>query len=135
MTRRASAPRGELGVMKLKGRQILVLDTEYLIAIDVQNMLEQEGATVTAGDFGLNGDGNFDCVVTDHESAQKSLVGRLHAAGIPLVAYTGNREAIEKLFPHAFIVNKPSSPGLLTAAVAHAISPPPPDDEEDPLGG
>ena len=41
MTRRASAPRGELGVMKLKGRQILVLDTEYLIAIDVQNSLSR----------------------------------------------------------------------------------------------
>ena len=72
--------------MKLEGRHILVLDTEYLIALDVQTMLELEGATVAIGEAGINGDGNFDCVVTDYESAQKAIVARLHASGIPIVA-------------------------------------------------
>ena len=48
--------------MKLKGRHILVLETEFLIALDVQTMLELEGATVAIGEVEINGDGNFECM-------------------------------------------------------------------------
>ena len=107
--------------MMLDGRRILVLQSEYLIAIDLQAVLESEGAVVTIGLPHSDTGETFDCFLIDSKSADHPVTTRLNAEGVPLVVYTGHREAVRDRFPEAVIVGKPAPDQAVTAGVERAL--------------
>ena len=105
--------------MILSGRRVLVLQGEYLIALDLQEVLEKEGAVVTIGSqYDQNDD--FDCILIDNNAAQRNA-DQLTSAGIPLVVYTGDVVIARRLFPNAVIIGKPALDKALITAVVTAI--------------
>lgn len=51
--------------MGLKGKRVLVLQSEYLVALDVQPMLEKRGAIVSIDEPQNDGTSQFDAVIVD----------------------------------------------------------------------
>ena len=104
----------------LQGRRILVLQSEFLIAFDLQVLLENEGAVVSVGPRCHPGE-NFDCLVVDSAASNQPLASCLAASGVPLVGYTGDTEAVSREYPDAVVIKKPALPAELLAAVRGAI--------------
>ena len=112
--------------MRFKDRTILCLQSEAMVAIDLQSVLEDEGATVVMSARALEA-GNADCLLVDNHGTTDPLVAQIHARGVPLIVYTGNPDGLSKAFPTAIIVNKPAPPGAVRDAVHRAlVSRPPP---------
>ena len=104
----------------LAGTRCLVLDDEFLIALDIQQLLETNGATVssigdaTAAVEALAGGAQFDLAVLDIKLAGSSADSKVVAAmlterGVPFVFLTGMRadNELAKSFPRAPLVEKP----------------------------
>lgn len=120
----------------LHGKHCLVLDDEFLIALDVQSLLEAAGAQVTCVASGgealaLIGGGaqRFDLAVLDVKLGSDvrtslSVAAALAAAGTPFVFLTGMRGdgAHTTRFPHAPLVEKPYDGILLMDAVRQALA-------------
>jgi hypothetical protein len=109
--------------MSLQGKRVLVLQSEYLVALDLQVMLEKRGAVVSIEEPGSNGVGTFDAVIVDSTWASQPVAGRLFASGVHLIGYTGDVAAVEKIFPGCVVVSKPSPEDLLMMAVEHQFNP------------
>jgi hypothetical protein len=117
--------------MSLKGKRVLVLQAEYLVALDVQAMLQKRGAIVSIEEPQSDGPSEFDAVVVDSTWASQPIAARLFAAGVHLIGYSGDVLAVEKIFPGCVVINKPSPDDVLMTAIAHHFDPA--DDEPDPL--
>lgn len=102
----------------LAGRRCLVLDDEFLIALDVQNVLETAGAIVVcvaAADEALNllGTGkHFDLAIVDVKLGAKAtstaVTGRLDELKIPFVFLTGmHSDEVRARHPDVPVVEKP----------------------------
>lgn len=104
----------------LEGCRILVLQSEYLVAFDLQALFEESGALVTVGSR-CDPEGTFDCLVIDSSAAVQPTTTRLAAKGVPLVAYSGNAEAVRDRFPDAIVVKKPALAAELLAGVRRAL--------------
>jgi CheY-like chemotaxis protein len=114
----------------LAGKRGLVLDDEFLIALDIQQVLEQAGATevVCAGNVvealaAIHAE-RFDLAVLDlrlgRDGTSLPAAEALAAAGTPFIFLTGMRTDAEeaRAYPDAPVVEKPyDSPTLLEAIV------------------
>jgi len=115
--------------MPLAGRRCLVLDDEFLIALDIQHVLEQAGASevVCAGTIaealGAIRAGRFDLAVLDlrlgRDGNSVPVADALAAAGTPFLFLTGMRTDAEEArgYPGAPVVEKPYDSATLLAAI------------------
>jgi len=117
----------------IAGKRCLVLDDEFLIALDILQTLESAGAIVTCigeGDAALaalNGGARFDLAVLDIKLSgftrdSTSVATLLTAQGTPFVFLTGMRadNDMAKAFPHAPLVEKPYRVEVLMDALRKA---------------
>jgi CheY-like chemotaxis protein len=118
----------------IAGKRCLVVDDEFLIALDIQQTLEAAGARVTCiGDAdealaALAGGAQFDVAVLDLKLSgftrdSTSVAALLTERGVPFVFLTGLRAGNElaKTFPHAPLVEKPYRIELLMDALRRAL--------------
>jgi CheY-like chemotaxis protein len=116
------------------GKRILVVEDEFLIALDIQRILEGEGAktVVTAGRVAQALDlfvsaGPFDAAVLDLKLDRETstpVAERLHDAGVPFVFLTGGQATPDMIrrFDGAPVVGKPFDSDGLLAALAKAMT-------------
>ena len=112
------------------GKRCLIVDDEFLIALDIQQILETAGAkTVTCFSnsvdclAALQSRRTFDVAVLDFKLSDDagnslSIAATLHRQGTPFVFVTGMRsqDVTSKDFPDAPFVEKPyQAPQLLDA--------------------
>jgi DNA-binding response OmpR family regulator len=113
---------------KLKGRSILVVENEMLIALDIVQALEKAGANATttttvrhalilAEHDGLSG-AIMDHALTDGDSA--ALCARLKERSIPYLSYSGY-EAVPGATLDAPYIAKPASMDVLMSAMADLL--------------
>ena len=116
------------------GRRCLVLDDEFLIALDIQQTLEGAGAHVMClGDgeqalAAVRGGAQFDVAVLDIKLSDATrdstgIAEVLTDRGIPFVFLTGMRADNEmaKRFPHAPVVEKPYQVEMLWNALRQVL--------------
>lgn len=116
------------------GKHCLVLDDEFLIALDLQQTLDSAGAIVTCiGDgeaalAALEAGKRFDFAVLDIKLStgrqdSRSVAAALTERGTPFVFLTGMRADNEmaKAFPHAPLVEKPYRFEVLMEALRRAL--------------
>ncbi|HEY6023199.1 MAG TPA: response regulator [Pseudolabrys sp.] len=124
-----------LSRLTLSGKRCLVLDDEFLIALDIQQILEHAGAAhvisvasaAEALDL-LHREPKFDLAVLDvklsgPEGTSLDVADVLAAKGTPFVFLTGMRvDALHaKRFPHAPVIEKPYDAAALLDAVHRAL--------------
>jgi DNA-binding NtrC family response regulator len=119
----------------LAGRRCLVLDDEFLIALDIQQALEQAGAAevVCAADVesALTSvrDSRFDLAVLDLRLGRTGgnslpVAAALQAIGTPFIFLTGMNGTAEhsRAYPAAPVVEKPYDRAALLGAVTRALA-------------
>lgn len=118
----------------IAGKRFLVLDDEFLIALDIQQILESAGATQVActGNAAdalraIDGAQSFDLAVLDYRLAGTTssldVADVLVKAGIPFVFLTGMRgdKQMKQQYPEAPVVEKPYDAKQLIAAIIRAL--------------
>lgn len=119
----------------LTGKRCLVLDDEFLIALDIQQTLELAGAAyvacvATAAEaFALlRARPDFDIAVLDvklsgPERNSLGIAALLASRGTPVVFLTGMRvdDVHAKQFPQAPVIEKPYDAAALLGAVRRAL--------------
>ncbi|HEX3339278.1 MAG TPA: response regulator [Pseudolabrys sp.] len=119
----------------LIGKRCLVLDDEFLIALDIQQILEFAGAahvacvaTVAEALALLRANPDFDLAVLDVKISgpggnSLGVAAQLAAKGTPFVFLTGMRvdDLHAKQFPQAPVVEKPYDAVALLDAVRRAL--------------
>jgi DNA-binding response OmpR family regulator len=116
---------------KLQGLSILIVEDEPLIALDIAEMLESEGARVAiAGTvkqaFALVEHARVAAGILDHalsEGDTSALCRKLDDLNIPYLIYTG-ASRIEGPCSQAPVLDKPASYDELVAAVLHLFAGP-----------
>lgn len=106
--------------MKLKGKTILLLQATGLVSIDLQQLLEEEGALVIIRSDHADAS-KADLLLVDHDGAADKVASHVHANGTPMVIYTGNRDGLADQFPKAVIVNKPTPTADLLKAISRSL--------------
>jgi len=118
----------------LRGRKILAVEDEMLVAMMLQDILEDAGCTVVSAGhlkqaLHLAQSMDIDGAVLDENlNGERSypVADTLIARGIPFVFATGYGEAdLGKLYPGRRILAKPYLETDLLAALSAAISTPP----------
>ena len=119
----------------LSGKRCFVLDDEFLIALDIQQILERAGAAhvVTVASAAeavalLGREPKFDVAVLDvklgdPERNSLDVAALLQTQGTPFVFLTGMRvdDVHAKIFPNAPVIEKPYDAAGLLRAVQHAL--------------
>jgi len=119
----------------LAGRRCLVLDDEFLIALDIQQALEQAGATevvcaanVESALTSVRG-GRFDLAVLDLRLGRTGgnslpVAAALKETGTPFIFLTGMSGDAEHThaYPAAPVVEKPYDGTVLLCAVTRALA-------------
>lgn len=119
----------------IAGKRCLVLDDEFLIALDIQQLLENAGAASvlsvsTAGDAlaALCNGAQFDLAVLDVDLGVRNRSGLTVANALakrqmPFVFLTGldAKDVPTKEFPAAPVVEKPYQTAVLLAALVAAL--------------
>jgi CheY-like chemotaxis protein len=130
--------RGRIAVtnppVSLNGRHCLVLDDDFLIALDIQQLLQAAGAIVTrfstaaAAMSSLNRGTQFDVAVLDvktgeapHDSVAVAAALRSHGTPFVFLGDLNADEAQARAFPHAPVVEKPYQVEALVAALHEAL--------------
>jgi CheY-like chemotaxis protein len=116
----------------LDGLRVLVLEDEFLIAMDVEQLCRDNGAAdVTImrelAEIDLDGPLAFDVAIVDlmlGGASTLGFAGRLRDRGIPFIFASGysNQEDITADFPDTVLVPKPYSGADLVEAAAAAVS-------------
>jgi CheY-like chemotaxis protein len=116
------------------GKRVLVVEDEFLIALDIERILEGAGVrtVVTASRVAqaleiVMASGPFDAAVLDLKLERESatpVAERLHAAGVPFVFLTGGPPTadITRRFPQAPVVSKPFDTDALLTTLAQAMA-------------
>ena len=115
----------------LRGRSILVVEDEFLIAMDITQAFESAGANVTTTSTirhalilvehdGLSA-AIMDHALRDGDSIQ--LCTRLKARGIPYVSYSGF-DPVKGADKDAPFISKPASMDMLLSAVEEMLKGP-----------
>ena len=121
----------------LSGKRCFVLDDEFLIALDIQQILERAGASHVASVASateaievLGREPKFDLAVLDVKLGDVDrnsldVAALLHTQGVPFLFLTGMRadDVHAKKFPTAPVVEKPYDATALLRAVQHALEP------------
>jgi two-component system, response regulator PdtaR len=132
---RLQGPNVVLAQPALSGKRCLVLDDEFLIALDIQQMLERAGATevICAASAAearalLRSEAKFDVAVLDvklsgPEGNSLGIAEALAGGGTPFVFLTGMRvdDVHAKRFPQAPVIEKPYDAIALLDAVRRAL--------------
>ena len=119
----------------LSGKRCFVLDDEFLIALDIQQILERAGAAHVASVASaaeavvlLRREPKFDVAVLDvklgdPERNSLDVAALLQTQGTPFVFLTGMRvdDVHAKIFPNAPVIEKPYDAAGLLRAVQHAL--------------
>ena len=119
----------------LSGKRCFVLDDEFLIALDIQQILERSGAAYVASVASaieamkvLDREPKFDLAVLDVklgdvEGNSLDVAALLHTQGVPFVFLTGMRadDVHAKKFPNAPVIEKPYDATALLRAVQQAL--------------
>jgi CheY-like chemotaxis protein len=119
----------------LSGKRCFVLDDEFLIALDIQQILERAGAahvtsvaSATEAIEVLSREPKFDLAVLDVklggvERNSLDVAALLHTQAVPFVFLTGMRadDVHAKKFPNAPVIEKPYEATALLRAVQHAL--------------
>ncbi len=119
----------------LSGKRCFVLDDEFLIALDIQQILENAGAahvacaaTVAEAIAQLSRGLNFDIAVLDVKLSgpdrnSLGVASLLAEQGTPFVFLTGMRvdDVHAKQFPQAPVIEKPYDAAALLNAVRRAL--------------
>lgn len=119
----------------LSGKRCFVLDDEFLIALDIQQILERVGAAHVASVASaaeavalLGREPKFDVAVLDVKLGDPERNGfdvaaLLQTQGTPFVFLTGMRvdDVHAKIFPNAPVIEKPYDAAGLLRAVQHAL--------------
>jgi DNA-binding response OmpR family regulator len=110
----------------LRGRLILVVQRQWLIAQQLSDAFEAEGARVLLAHNATSGALSADApdlaaVVLDSESAQL-LFRKLKERGVPFVIYTGH-EHVDDDCAAAPVVRKPANAGKVVGAVRQLLQP------------
>ena len=101
--------------MTLRGKRILILESDYMVAYAMQRALEHEGATAHVGPAA--GAMEVDGVIVDWGWARRPLAKALLAAGVPILAYTSDPTAVRRRLPACRLLSKPASDDALVRAV------------------
>jgi len=120
------------GNSPVSGLRVLVVEDEFLIALDIDRILENAGAklVLTAGRINealriLGEDHAIDAAVLDLKLDKDStlpIAEKLQALGIPFVFLTGAPEAAQtRGFPRAPVVAKPFDSTMLIAGLSLAL--------------
>jgi CheY-like chemotaxis protein len=119
------------GKSTITGKRFLVLDDEFLIALDIQQILEGAGAVsvICAANSAdalaaLQAGAKIDLAVLDIKlsGASLSVAATLTAQDTPFVFLTAMREDVEmRKFPEAPVVAKPSEAPALLDAIIRAL--------------
>lgn len=114
----------------LEGLRILVLEDEFLIAMDVEQLCSDHGARdveirATLGEIGDERLAGFDAAIIDVMLGGVSTLDfakRLEQHGVPFIFSTGyaDNQDIATLFPRVAVVGKPYSGEALIDAVVGA---------------
>jgi DNA-binding response OmpR family regulator len=115
----------------LRGRSILVVEDEFLIAMDIAQAFESAGAHVTTTTTvrhalilvehdGLSA-AIMDHALNDGDSTQ--LCGRLKERGIPYVSYSGF-DPVKGADNDALFISKPASMDTILSAVEEMLKGP-----------
>ncbi len=117
----------------LHGKRILVVEDQALVALDLQAMLEDDGAAVI-GPFGglaaalgaVSGQA-IDAAILDVDLGEEDvlpLADRLVERGVPFVFHTGHAEIgrLRARYDGAPVVLKPAPPGEVIRRLAGAIA-------------
>jgi len=116
----------------LAGKRLLVVEDEFLIALDIESILESAGTKVkTANRVDqalelIKSDGPFDAAVLDLKLERETSVAvaeRLQANGVPFVFLTGaagDASAVAQ-FANAPVVGKPFDSETLFSALEQAM--------------
>ena len=122
----------------LSGKRCLVLDDEFLIALDIQQTLELAGAAYVAAvatvpealrllrskpDFNL---AVLDVKLSGRDPNSLGVAALLAAKGTPFIFLTGMRvdDVHSRQFPHAPVIEKPYDATTLLNAVRRALEAP-----------
>lgn len=119
----------------LSGKRCFVLDDEFLIALDIQQILERAGAASVVSVASaaeaielLAREPKFDLAVLDVklgsvERNSLDVAALLKTQGVPFVFLTGMRvdDVHVKKFPSVPVVEKPYDAAVLLRAVQHAL--------------
>ena len=114
-----------MNALPLRGRSILVVEDEPLIALDLKRCLEGAGAYVLcastlAGALRLMDRPGLSAAVLDYSLTDgdcRPVSARLMSCGVPLVIYSGYPD-LHELFPYAVIVPKPTDLYCVVEAVS-----------------
>lgn len=117
--------------MRLNGRSVLLVEDEFLILLELQQVLEDQGAQVsTAGTVreGMDVAGalsGIDAAVLDvdlPDGKVYALAETLQARGVPIVFHSGQARAedLAARFPEALALSKPAAEARMIEAVAEA---------------
>jgi DNA-binding response OmpR family regulator len=121
---------GALMNRPLENVRVLLVEDDPIIALDLRNTLELAGATVvgTAHDVAsaatLLQNTPFDVAVLDHLIVGGDSVpvgNELFRRGLRFLFHTSHRGQLREQFPHAPVIDKPSRPGELVAAVRSLV--------------
>jgi CheY-like chemotaxis protein len=122
------------GAEIFRGKRMLVVEDEFLIALDIQRILESAGVktVLTASHVRqalelILSAGPFDAAVLDlmlDRETSAPVAERLQQARVPFVFLTGgpSRSDITRRFAQAPVVGKPFDGGTLLSALAEAMA-------------
>ena len=113
----------------LTGRVILIIEDEPLVALDVQQALEDAGATVVvtrtlAAALVAVEDNSISAAIVDHalgDGDSSEVCERLKERNVPFVTYSGFAH-LKGACADAKHVNKPASPAVLVATITGLLT-------------
>lgn len=123
----------------LRGKRILLVEDEAILAFELQWALEDAGAKVIGPALTLAeamtmyaGEEALDGAVLDVNLCGQSVIplaGKLARAGVPILFNTGHadRADLQARFPGAEVLTKPTRQEVLTARLAELIGRPKPN--------
>jgi DNA-binding response OmpR family regulator len=111
--------------------RILLVEDDPIIGLDLRDMLEAAGAVVlgpaydSASALTLLGEGPVDLAVLDNiivGGDSTPVADALIQQGVPFLFHTSQRGTLDERYPQVPIIDKPSRPGELVAAL-HSLVP------------
>ena len=117
-------------VMQLKDIRILLVEDDPIIALDLCQTLEAAGATIVgpahtvAVASDLLAKNSIDVAVLDHlivGGDSLPLADELRRRGLGFLFHTSHRGVIPQQYPDVPVIDKPSQPGKLVAAVRAVV--------------